>query len=174
MTLQTDRLTIRPIISGDWFSLKAIWEDQKHSPYARYDRPIETDDDSVRKRTEKWASCAGSTDHLFFAVCLNGDMIGYTVFHRREDGYETGYCFRSDAQGKGYARESISALIGYLSGQNITQKITAGTALANFPSVRLLTALGFRQTGTEKVSFYCDADGNPEYFDGGIFELILT
>lgn len=173
MTLQTDRLTIRPIVSDDWLSLKSIWEDQKHSPYARYDRPLETDDDSVRKRAEKWASFTGNTDHLFFAVCLNEDMIGYAVFHRREDGYETGYCFRSDAQGKGYARESISALIGYLRKQNIMRKITAGTALANTPSVRLLSALGFRQTGSEKVSFYTDSDGNPEVFDGGIFELNL-
>ena len=39
------------------------------------------------------------------------------------------------------------------------------------PSVSLLHALGFRQTGTEAVSFYQDADGNDIVFDGGIFEL---
>ena len=51
--------------------------------------------------------------------------------------------------------------------------ITAGTALNNTPSVRLLTSLGFRQTGTEKVSFYRDADGSDITFTGGNYELLL-
>jgi len=37
--------------------------------------------------------------------------------------------------------------------------------------VKLLHAVGFRQTGTEKVSFYKDEEGNAIYFDGGIYEL---
>lgn len=49
--------------------------------------------------------------------------------------------------------------------------ITAGTAIENIPSVRLMQSLGFHQIGTEKVSFYNDSEGKPVYFDGGIFEL---
>ena len=48
--------------------------------------------------------------------------------------------------------------------------MVSGTALDNVPSVRLLLSLGFRQTGTEKVSFYKDKDGKAIFFDGGIFE----
>jgi len=36
-------------------------------------------------------------------------------------------------------------------------RFTAGTALKNTSSVRLLTSFGFRLTGTENVSFYMDA-----------------
>ena len=51
-------------------------------------------------------------------------------------------------------------------------KITAGTALNNTPSVKLLNSLGFRQTGTETVSFYKDEEGNAVNFEGGIYELL--
>ena len=49
-------------------------------------------------------------------------------------------------------------------------KITAGTALNNTPSVKLLNSLGFRQTGTETVSFYKDEEGNAVNFECGIYE----
>ena len=52
-------------------------------------------------------------------------------------------------------------------------KLTAGTAINNTPSVRLLTALGFRLTKVEKVSFYKDDAGNDIVFDGGVYERTL-
>ena len=52
-------------------------------------------------------------------------------------------------------------------------KITAGTALKNTPSVRLLLSLGFRQTGAETVSFYQDEMGQDIVFEGGRYELLL-
>ena len=109
---------------------------------------------------------------MFFAVCLQNRVIGYIAFNKREDGYEIGYCFHSDYHGKGYAKESHLALINYLHRLGI-EKFTAGTALKNSPSVNLLKALGFQQTGEEKVSFYQDQKGNDIVFDGGIYELVL-
>lgn len=171
MNLTTERLSIRRIVKEDWESLKRIWDDQKCSVYACFDKPNDTDPDIVRKRTEKWASYANSVEHMFFAVCLNGDLIGYVAFNRRESGYETGYCFHSAYHGKGYARESMLALIGAIRNIQPDAVITAGTALENIPSVKLLRSLGFSQVGTESVSFYKDDDGNAIYFDGGVFEL---
>ena len=112
-----------------------------------------------------------SMEHLFFAVCLNEILIGYAAFHMREDGCEMGYCFHSDYHGKGYARESLSALILYILMLHPGTAITAGTALENLPSVKLLQALGFCQIGTERVSFYKDADGRDIFFEGGIFKI---
>ena len=107
---------------------------------------------------------------MFFAVCLAGEMIGYIAFNERECGHEIGYCFHSSAHGKGYAKEALLALFERLRILGFT-RFTAGTALNNTPSVRLLTSLGFVQTGSERVSFYKDNDGNDIFFDGGIFEL---
>lgn len=152
-------------------SIKRIWDDQKRSVYAHFDKPNDTDPDTVRTRIEKWASCADSIEHMFFAVCLDRTLIGYVAFNRRESGYETGYCFHSEYHGKGYAKESMIALIRAVRNRQPDLIITAGTAIENTPSVKLLQSLGFHQIGTETVSFYKDSDGKPIYFEGGIFEL---
>ena len=48
-------------------------------------------------------------------------------------------------------------------------RFTAGTALMNLPSVRLLKSLGFEKISEELVSFYKDENGGNIYFTGGIF-----
>ena len=106
---------------------------------------------------------------MFFAICLDETVIGYIAFNIRENGHEIGYCFHSAYHGKGYAKESMIALFDYLRTLGITN-FSAGTAINNTPSVKLLTSLGFKLVEQEKVSFYKDTDGNDIVFDGGIFE----
>ena len=170
--ITTERLTIRRICADDWKAIQKVWIDFADSEYAQYDRPNDTDDLSVSRRIAKWASFSDSGEHLFFAVCLEDTVIGYIAFNQRKDGYETGYCFHSDYHGKGYARESFSVLLDLMKAKGVS-RISAGTALKNTPSVKLLTSLGFRQIGTEQVSFYKDAEGNDIVFEGGVFELQL-
>ena len=170
--IKTERLSIRRVCADDWRSIQQIWADQARSAYAQYDKPCSLDDLSVSRRIARWACFANGNDHIFYAVCLEDTMIGYVSFNRRETGYEIGYCFHSDYHGKGYARESISALLDIMKEKG-AHMIDAGTALNNTPSVKLLMALGFRQIGTEKVSFYKDAEGRDIVFDGGIYEKEL-
>lgn len=61
--------------------------------------------------------------------------------------------------------------MGNLAGEG--NRVCRRDALVNLPSVHLLTAPGFAQTGTEQVSFYQDEQGAPLYFDGGIFRRKL-
>ena len=168
--IETERLTIRRVEESDWRAAQRIWADFGLSEYARYDMPHDVDDDSVRVRIEKWAKFAGSTEHMFFAVCLAEEMIGYIAFNKRENGHEIGYCFHSAAHGKGYAGEACRVLFAQMKEMGFT-RFSAGTAINNLPSVKLLKSLGFVQTGAEKVSFYKDENGNDIVFDGGIFEL---
>lgn len=172
MLLKTERLHIRHITENDWKSIKEIWEDFSLSEYAQYDKPNSTDESDVRTRIGKWASANSGMEHMFFAVCFHEKVIGYITFNIREKGYEMGYAFHSNYQGKGYAKESILVLLNYLHGLGI-ERVAVGTAINNQPSMRLLKSLGFQQIGEEKVSFYKDADGNDIIFDGGIFELVL-
>ncbi len=170
MLLKTDRLTIRHIVADDWKSIKEIWVDFNAAALSQYDKPHNTDDEDVRTRIAKWATANNGTEHMFFAICLGDTIIGYSAFNTRKYGYEIGYCFHSAYHGKGYAKESHVALFNYLRTLGIT-KFTAGTAINNVPSVSLLKSLGFVLIGTEKVSFYKDAQGNDIVFEGGIFEL---
>lgn len=170
MILKTERLTIRHIVADDWKSIKDIWADFNSSEYAQYDKPHNTDDADVQPRIAKWAAANSGTDHMFFAVCFEEEVIGYIAFNIRENGHEIGYCFHSAYHGKGYAKESHLALFDYMRTLGIT-KFSAGTALNNTPSVKLLTSLGFKLVEQEKVSFHKDAMDNDIVFDGGIFEV---
>ena len=170
--IKTERLSVRRVYAKDWKAIQAIWADEAKSAYAQYDKPKDLDDQSVSRRIAKWASFADSDEHMFFAVCLRNIVIGYVAFHVREIGYEIGYCFHSDYHAKGYAKESITTLLNMMKDRGAVT-ITEGTALNNTPSVRLLTSLGFRQIGTEAVSFYKDSAGNDITFEGGNYELLL-
>ena len=170
MLLQTDRLTVRPVEASDWKAMKAIWLDFSKSPYACFDCPHSTEEADVRPRIARWARAAQTgLDHLFFSVCLEAQVIGYISANIRPDGYELGYCFHSDFQGKGYALESLLTVMDYLKGLGVS-KLTVGTALENAPSVALLSRLGFQLTATEQISFYKDQKGQAIVFQGGIFE----
>ena len=170
MLLKTERLIIRHIEPNDWKSIKEIWTDFNNSPFSQYDMPHNTDNEDVKKRISKWANSSSGFEHIFFAVCLDNVVIGFFSFNIRKDSHEIGYCFHSKYQGKGYAKESLEALIKYLTEIGI-KKFSAGTAINNIPSVSLLKSLDFILTGTEKISFYKDEQGNDIVFDGGIFEL---
>lgn len=169
--IKTERLLLRRVRESDWRAVQAIFKSTSCSEYAKFDRPRDTDDAAVKSRISKWASVSESDEHLFFAVCLQGQMIGYIALHIRERGYELSDCFHADHYGRGYAYESISAALREMKAQMNVTTFTAGTALENTPSVRLLHKLGFRQTGTEQVSFYKDENGQSIVFEGGIFEL---
>ena len=170
MILKTERLIIRHITIEDWKSIKEIWVDFKSSKYVQYSTPHSINDEDVRAEIYKWSRENKETENKFFGVCQNDRVIGYIVLYKQENAYEIGYSFHSDFHGKGYAKESHIALLDYLSTIGIT-KITAGAAMNNTPSVSLLKSLGFELIGTEKVSFYKDAQGNDIVFEGGIFEL---
>ena len=170
MLLQTDRLTVRPVEASDWKAMQAIWLDFSKSPYACFDCPHSTEEADVRPRIARWARAAQTgLDHLFFSVCLEAQVIGYISANVRPGSYELGYCFHSDHQGKGYAFESLLAVMDYLKGLGVS-KLTVGTALENTPSVALLNRLDFQMTATEQVSFYRDQKGQAIVFQGGIFE----
>lgn len=169
--IKTQRLTARRITPSDLDSIQIINTDLSNSVYACYDKPKETNPELIKAKAEKLEAYKNSMEHMFFAVCLNDTMIGFAAFNQTGAGYEIGYGFHSRYHGKGYAKESISALIAAVLRARPDAEITAGTALNNTPSVRLLQSLDFEMTGTEPVSFYKDAEGNDIYFEGGIFKL---
>ncbi|MBR6666958.1 MAG: GNAT family N-acetyltransferase [Clostridia bacterium] len=174
MQLSTDRLMIRPITAEDWPAVREIWAELAPLPMAQYDKPHHTDPETVRARIARWAAfSAAGTEHMFFAACLEGIVIGYIAFNRRDNEHEVGYSFHPAFHGKGYAKEALAAILSRLGSMGFT-RFSAGTALNNTPSVKLLTSLGFRLSATEKVSFYKDNAGQDIVFDGGLFELDLA
>ena len=154
--------------ADEWCSLRRIVRDFQRSDYVIYDAPFPKEDEAFRPLAERFANSG-----LFFSVyeTNSGVMIGYVCFHQAEDRFELGYCFHSDSHGKGYALESCKAVMEWMERHHTIRQFTAETAVANVPSVRLLERLGFRMTGTQRVSFHKDAMGQEIAFEGGHFEL---
>lgn len=163
MRLETSRLCICHLQETDWQEMKNIFTDFNNSRYAVYDMPLPTEDEEAKSLTKRFAE-----SNLFFAVFLKGsrDMLGYVCFHKEGDIYDLGYCFHSAYHSKGYAYESTKALIEYFVAEYGAAGFTAGTAIDNIPSCRLLEKLGFVCVSTETVSF-----DNVFSFQGGNFEL---
>ena len=138
MQLKTDRLLIRKLIPDDWQSMQKIADDFRESKYAIYDMPLPTGKVEITALTKRFAKT-----QLFYAVLNHDVMIGYICFHEDNGYYDLGFCFHSDYQGKGYAFESCRAIMDYMTNEHDIKTFTAGTALQNKPSCKLLEKLGF-------------------------------
>lgn len=90
----------------------------------------------MKAKAKQWAEFSPKGEHLFYAVCYQDKMIGTIDFHEIDAGYECGYCFHSDYHGKGYARESLVAVLSTLLGDG-SDTCIARTVLKNLPSVKL-------------------------------------
>lgn len=166
MTIKTDRLVIRNLAPGDWPGMQRIAEDFRRSEYVIYDMPLPVEEQAITDLTRRFADSG-----LFFAVFTRDlpDMIGYICFHNENGSFDLGYCFRSAYHRKGYAYESCAAMLDYMEQHHHVTAFTAGTALNNTPSRKLLEKLGFVLKETESVSFYKDESGNDIVFEGGNF-----
>lgn len=163
MEMKTFRLYIRDLRKDDWTEMKNLFIDFNSSKYVIYDRPLPTEDREVEALTKQFVE-----NNLFFAIYLldSNQMIGYVCFRKEQEKYDLGYCFHSAFHSNGYAHESTKALIDYLVQKYNVTTFTAGTAIDNVPSCKLLKKLGFECVSTEYLSFKEDF-----LFEGGNFIL---
>ncbi|WP_191090102.1 GNAT family N-acetyltransferase [Histidinibacterium aquaticum] len=137
MTLQTDRLVLRPLEPGyagpitdalqDWETVR--WLSAVPWPYALED---------ARWFIEECA--AGRIDSL--AVTHEGQLIGVMG-----GGDEFGYWFARSAWGQGFATEAARAYLDSHFADPAAGPVLSGHYLDNARSRRVLDKLGFRETG---------------------------
>lgn len=164
MELFTKRLLIREMAADDWQAVRWIVEDFIHSDVAVYDCAPPVDELPLRQ----WIA---EMDQMLFAVLPRdtGEVIGYICFHGDSENYDMGYCFHSGSHGNGYALEGCGALLRHMTETRGIGRFSAGTALENRSSVRLLERLGFALDGTETLSLHKDGNGKDISFTGGNF-----
>lgn len=170
MNLETARLTIDNFSAKDWPALQELVADKEKSPFAFMDQAWPTDDGKIR---EICAWFAGGDDFLAVRIKPDRELIGFVCLNPEEDPQvrNLGYCLHSKYYGKGFAFEACSALVEQAFGALNVTKIVTGTGLANTPSMKLLSKLGFVMVSKEEVYFRTDKNGDPMVFEGGSFEL---
>lgn len=111
--ITTKRLTIRPIEAKDWIAIKEIWDDFKKTEFVVYDNFKDTTPESLQPRIAKWAEVTRQgNEHMFFATCLNDEMIGFTSMNIvASSEYEIGYGYTNKSHGHGYAQEALGEFL---------------------------------------------------------------
>ena len=143
------------------------------SAYAVYDEQFPTDQNTLKGILDYFSS-----SDEFYAVELKSlnKVIGFLALNNSQEQEirNLGYFIHTQYQGNGYGTEAVNEIIRYAKNEMKLNKLIAGTAQNNIPSVGLLSAVGFKKIGESKGSFVVDEKGNPIEFIGNSYELILN
>ena len=146
MLLTTERLTLRPMQQSDAAALFAILSDTEAMRF--WQRPAITRlavaQEMVREQIAAEALCR------YWTVWRQDDAIGscdLSFIDRVEKRAETGFLFRRDQWGQGYAAEAMGAIVGHGFDGLSLQLLTASTHARNLRARRVLERLGFGLEG---------------------------
>ena len=142
MILETDRLTLHPMVEGDAPALFAILGDPhamrfwQRPPIAR----LAVVEEMVREQIAATPLCR------YWTVWRDGDAVGSCdlSFISPEDGQaQTGFLIRRDQWGQGLATEAMAAVTAHAFGPLGLSLLVARTHVENLRARRLLERLGF-------------------------------
>jgi RimJ/RimL family protein N-acetyltransferase len=147
--LETERLVLRPIHTGDWRALYPIMSDpvvmQHWDSVAIEDPEVVKDmvaaqaEDIAAERACYWA-IERAGDHAFLGSC---DLSDIEWRHRRG---EVGFVLTAGAWGQGYGLEAMRAVVDHAASLGL-KRLWARAHAGNERSERLLMRLGFEEEG---------------------------
>lgn len=144
--METDRLVIRPLTDAD---APFIFKLMNDSGYIKNigDRGINTLEDA--QNYIRSGPMASYKEHGFGLDCVeeraSGVKVGTCGLLKRPflSHADVGYAFLPQFRSKGYARESVRAVVTYARERLKLQQVSAIVNPDNDPSIRLLSDLGF-------------------------------
>ncbi|MGI2260105.1 GNAT family N-acetyltransferase [Shewanella sp. GXUN23E] len=147
--LYTDRLIIRPIEPRDWPAFRELHLDAEVN---RFVREVQSEAEIIAKfqgRLQPWYYASG--DWLTLVVeTLDGEFVGFTGFYCQDafsKRVEVGYMMSPLQQGKGYASESLRAVVDWACLRFEVHKFVGCCATQNQASVKVMQKCGFTQEG---------------------------
>lgn len=139
--LKTDRCSIYEIKESDLADVRILFTDDEVRTYlgGAYDKA---------RAEEKLRNIMMGIDNQGFTVRRTSDsaLLGLIEIGPYHNGMEQeiSYQFVLEVWGQGYAKETIQAVLVFLSEQGTLESILAETQKKNIRSCRLLEALGFK------------------------------
>ena len=145
--LETDRLILRNVTAKD---ADIMYDYRNNEICARYQRGQTKDREGILKLVERRNNDILSVDAPFMvAVALKGsdEMVGEIVVMPEEGTISLGYTFSYRHHRRGYAFESLNALIGLLHERYPEWDFISFTEPENVASMALLRKLGYKDMG---------------------------
>lgn len=172
MTIETERLLLRPFSEGDAGDVLEYLTEPMEDCFS--DMKL----NSLEEAGAEMVRRSGETEY-FFAIVLKetgkviGEIAGYPEPADPHDPDGVSPCdtfspywmLNRAYQGKGYAYEAAHAFVDYLFREKGARRVYAHTGEHNRSSQRLCEKLGMRREGLflEFVSFVNEPDGTPRY-----------
>jgi len=169
--LQTPRLTLRRIVAGDVPAYFALRSDPEVARFT--DRPLTKTTDEIIELLQKIDNGLSSNDAISWAITLrdSGAFVGVISFWRMQKEHfraEIGYSLAKAYWRKGFATESVKAVLGYGFGKMKLHSVEANVNPANQPSIALLEKCGFTREAYFRENYFF----NGTFFDSAIYSLL--
>ena len=146
--LRTERLILRRPRLADVAAMHAILSDPEAMRYWSTMPHAEAAESETWVTSTIQAIESGEADDFF--VERDGALIGKAGLW---NGAEIGFLFHPRVWGRGYAQEALRAVIGHAFEARGLAQIRADADPRNERSLRLLSRLGFRETGRAERTF---------------------
>jgi RimJ/RimL family protein N-acetyltransferase len=148
-TLQTGRLSMRPVAWGDLTELKALKADPR--VFAVMLGGVRTPEQTVRELAEDGAFWAAYRVGMWTVrVAATGEFVGMAGLVQRPDGRGFGlrFALKPEAQGYGYASEAVGAALRFAPDRAGLHRVIAVAREDNLASRTVLGAIGMVESET--------------------------
>lgn len=167
LILNTPRLTCSPITEAAWPFFLSLQQAPDVMRYVADNRSEQQIREAFEARLPSWSP--GSPHWLCLLVRdkTTNEPLGVTGYiHHADDCAEVGFLFAAAAQGKGYGRESLSALCDFAFKEGGIRKLTATVTAGNFASRNLLEKTGFILEGELRESYWLRGSWHNDWLFG--------
>lgn len=148
--LYTDRLKLRSLGLSDWADFLALHLSEEVNRYVRAPESESEIKAKFEMRCQPWFYESGEWLTLVIEELDTGQFIGFTYLHNEDienNRAEVGYLLAVQGQGKGYATESLRALIDWACISFEVHKFVAQCAKENIGSAKVLEKCDFQLEG---------------------------
>lgn len=167
--IHTKRSILRPIHRDDSDAFFAYRSDAVTNRYQGWVPSTQQETDDFIARNPAFFNVTGTWFQLAVEDASSHRVIGDIGVHFVDaDQCELGCTFSKEHHGKGWATETMSAVIHYLFHDLKKHRITASVDVENHASIRLLERLGFRKEAHFKKSLLI----NGQWVDDVVYAVL--
>ncbi|MEZ9595265.1 GNAT family N-acetyltransferase [Shewanella sp. 10N.261.52.F9] len=173
LELYTDRLRLRTVISSDWNSFLYMHSDEQLNEFVRKPQP----ESDIRQKFERALEHREFVEGEWLLTIIENahtqDFVGFIGLQNSDvemGQMQVGYMLHPDAQGQGFACESLQAIVDWACLSYTPHKFIAYCIEQNIASAKVLEKCGFVREGLLREN--CKI--GDQWFDDCLYGLLAA